>query len=338
MRRAVIVGLSGLTLQPQERAFLTDARPAGIIIFARNVSTPEQLSELIHDARDAVADPDCLVLVDQEGGRVQRLRPPYWTALPAAAKFDQHYEKHPDTAKRVLALVARLCAAELREMGINTNCAPCLDIPVAGAHDVIGDRAYGNAPARVAELGRIVAESFTSAGILPVAKHIPGHGRARVDSHKDLPIVETSLQELRATDFAPFRMLNDLPAAMTAHVVYQSIDPSAPATISDKAITDYIRGEIGFDGLLMSDDLSMSALSGTIGDRARAVRRAGCDLVLHCNGNLNEMQAAADHAGNLAGRSLERFETACAIVNKDIFPPDMRALREQTREFLEVLQ
>lgn len=338
MRRALIVGLAGSTLCPAERAFLKEVCPAGLILFARNVDEPDQLRHLIADAREAIGCSDCLVLVDQEGGRVQRLRSPYWTEFPAAARYGKLFEKDADIAKRRLAAASQLCAAELRDVGINTNCAPCLDLPVEGAHDVIGDRAYGRAQSQVASLGSIVADSYIEAGILPVAKHLPGHGRAKVDSHKDLPVVETELDQLINSDFSPFRALNHLPAAMTAHVVYTSVDSERPATTSRQVINSVIRGEIGFDGLLMTDDLSMSALQGTIGERAQAARLAGCDLLLHCNGNLAEMKAASEQAGNLSDRSLERYQAACAIVNKDVFPLNFHELRAQVREFLEELR
>ncbi len=334
MRSALIVGLAGPTLQREEAAFLQQARPAGLIIFARNVEHPDQLRRLIEDAKAALAEPDCLVLVDQEGGRVQRLRELHWTALPAAARYGQAYRETPERALQMLVQLSTLCAAELRDVGINTNCAPCLDLPIDGAHNVIGDRAYGRSPSEIAKFGETVAESFMGAGVLPVIKHIPGHGRAMVDSHKQLPVVHTEWPELDETDFEPFRLLNHMPAAMTAHVVYSDLDPEAPATTSKTVVTDVIRDKIGFDGLLMSDDLSMSALSGTIGERAAAGRRAGCDLVLHCNGNLEEMRAAAEQAGNLSGRSNERFQAACAIVRKDVFPLDLPELREQARETL----
>ncbi|MEM8975370.1 MAG: beta-N-acetylhexosaminidase [Pseudomonadota bacterium] len=334
MRNAMIVGLAGPTLQKEEAAFLQEVRPAGLIIFARNVQDPDQLRRLIKDARSALAEPDCLVLVDQEGGRVQRLRRPHWTALPAAARYGKAYCEAPERALQMLAQVSSLCAAELRDVGINTNCAPCLDLPINGAHDVIGDRAYGRSPSEIARFGQTVAESFMNAGVLPVMKHVPGHGRAMVDSHKQLPVVHTKWSDLNETDIEPFRLLNHVPAAMTAHVVYSDIDPEAPATTSKTVIANVIRDEIGFDGLLMSDDLSMSALKGTISERAAAVRGAGCDLVLHCNGNLEEMRAAADQAGNLSGRSEERFRAACAITQKDVFPLDLPELREQARETL----
>ncbi|MEM9359585.1 MAG: beta-N-acetylhexosaminidase [Pseudomonadota bacterium] len=334
MRSALIVGLAGPTLQREEAVFLQQVRPAGLIIFARNVEHPDQLRRLIEDAKAALAGPDCLVMVDQEGGRVQRLREPHWTALPAAARYGQAYRDTPERALQMLAQLSTLCAAELRDVGINTNCAPCLDLPIEGAHDVIGDRAYGHSPSDIAKFGQTVAESFMSMAVLPVIKHIPGHGRAMVDSHQRLPVVDTKWHELNDTDVAPFRSLNHLPAAMTAHIVYSDIDSNAPATTSQTVITDVVRDKIGFDGLLMSDDLSMSALSGAIGDRAAAVRRAGCDLVLHCNGNLTEMRAAAEHSGNLSGRSGERFRAACAIVQKDVFPPDLPEMREQARETL----
>lgn len=338
MRSSVIVGLSGTSLQPDEQAFLSETRPAGVIIFARNVENPEQLRQLTRDVRSAINEQDCLLLVDQEGGRVQRLKSPNWTDLPAADCYGTIYNKDPERAAAVLAQVTALCAAELRDVGINTNCAPCLDLPVDGAHDVIGSRAFGRSASLIGKLGAIAAQTFMDAGVLPVAKHVPGHGRAQVDSHQDLPVVDTAIDELVDTDFAPFQQLSHLPAAMTAHVVYADVDPQAPATTSATVIDTVIRGEIGFDGLLMSDDLSMAALQGSIGERARSARNAGCDLALHCNGNLDEMRDAAANAGNLSGRSLERFEAACAIVSKDVFPLDLRELQAGAREILAELQ
>lgn len=338
MRRALIVGLADTWLRPGEGRFLNEVCPAGLILFSRNVEAPDQLRKLISDAREAIGSPDCLVALDQEGGRVQRLRPPHWTELPAAARYGDLFATNARKAKRALALATRLCAAELRDVGINTNCAPCLDLPVDGAHDVIGDRAYGRELSHVVDLGRIVAKTNMEAGVLPVIKHMPGHGRAQVDSHKALPIVETEIDELVATDFATFRALRDLPAAMMAHVVYTSVDAKMPATTSASVIGSIVRDAIGFDSLLLTDDLSMSALRGEVGERALAARTAGCDLALHCNGNLDEMKAVADQTGNLSGRSLERFLAACAIVRKDLSSPDIDELRAQVSEFLEELR
>ena len=338
MRRALIVGLAGTSLRQDEARFLNEVCPAGLILFARNVEEPDQLRKLISDAREAIGSPDCLVAVDQEGGRVQRLRSPHWTEFPPAARYGELFVTDADKAARFLTLATRLCAAELRNVGFNTNCAPCLDLQVDGAHDVIGDRAYGRELPLVTDLGRTVAETYMEAGVLPVIKHLPGHGRAQVDSHKALPVVEAEFDELTVTDFAPFRALSDLPAAMTAHVVYTSVDPTEPATTSERVIASVIRDSIGFGGLLMTDDLSMSALRGSIDERTQAARSAGCDLALHCNGNLDEMKAVADEAGNLSGGSLERYRAACAIVSKEVFPPDIRELRAQVREFLEELQ
>ena len=338
MHRALIVGLADTSLRPEEGRFLKEVCPAGLILFARNVEAPDQLRKLISDAREAIGSPDCLVAIDHEGGRVQRLRSPHWTEFPAAARYGELFATNAKKATRALALATRLCAAELRDLGINTNCAPCLDLPVEGAHDVIGDRAYGRELPLVVDLGRIVAKTYMEAGVLPVIKHMPGHGRAKVDSHKALPIVETEIDELVTTDFAPFRALKDLPAAMTAHVVYTSVDSTMPATTSERVIGSIVRDAIGFDNLLLTDDLSMSALRGDVGERALAARTAGCDLVLHCDGNLYEMKAVADQAGNLSGRSLERFLAACAIVRKDVCPPDIDELRAQVSEFLEELR
>ena len=295
--RALITGLAGESLTPAERGFLRQARPAGIILFTRNCTSPDQIRALVASVREAIGEDDCLVLIDQEGGRVQRLRPPLARKLPPARAYAKLYEADRVTACRAAFDAARLVASELSALSINTNCAPVLDLPVAGSHDIIGDRAYGMAGAQV----------------VPVIKHIPGHGRATADSHHDLPVVASQRAELSATDFVPFRMLAHLPAAMTAHVVYTAIDAAAPATTSAHVIGEVIRGEIGFGGLLMSDDLSMQALSGTIRARAEGSIAAGCDIALHCNGELAEMEAASSGVPELAGAALTRFNAAIAI-------------------------
>ncbi|MGE3066281.1 MAG: beta-N-acetylhexosaminidase, partial [Hyphomicrobiaceae bacterium] len=261
MPSAFICGLSGLELAPSERDFLRDARPCGIILFARNCAEPDQVRRLVADAREALGG-DALVLIDQEGGRVRRLRPPHWRELPAAASYAALYGRDPAAAVRAAHLAARLTAADLRDLGININCAPVLDLPQPGSHAIIGDRAYGSDVERIIVLGRAVADGLSAGGVLPVIKHIPGHGRATKDSHHDLPVVDADRAVLDATDFAPFRALADLPAAMTAHVVYTAVDPSAPASASATVIGDVVRGAIGFQGLLMCDDLSMQALAG----------------------------------------------------------------------------
>ena len=312
-RRAFICGLSGLALTPAERDFLRQTRPAGLILFARNVENPDQVRRLIADAKEAAGgDGRMLVMVDQEGGRVQRLREPHWPRYPAARAFSKLRRDDREKAKDAAYLCARLMAHDLHELGFNTTCAPVLDVPVPGADNIIGDRAYAEEAEAVIELGGAVAEGLLASGILPVMKHMPGHGRAMADSHLALPMVDTPLPELEAHDFAPFRALRHLPVAMTAHVVFSAVDPSAPVTVSGKAIREMIRGAIGFDGLLMSDDLSMRALSGTLAERARASFAAGCDLALHCNGNMEEMAALASVAPYLEGMALTRFEAALA--------------------------
>lgn len=312
--RALITGLAGPRLSDAEARLLADVRPCGIILFARNLESREQIRKLIADARSAIGGDDVLVLIDQEGGRVQRLRPPLGRALPPAGAYAQLYAEAPAAAIAAARSQARLVAADLAEIGINTNCAPVMDVPVPGAHDIIGDRAYGTTPEQVAALGRAVAEGFLAGGVLPVIKHIPGHGRATADSHLDLPTVPTPHAELSRTDFAAFKAVADMPMAMTAHVVFSALDGGQPASTSRRVTEDIIRGEIGFDGLLMSDDLSMKALAGPIGARAEAVIAAGSDVALHCNGDIAEMVEAAARVPLLAGPALERFSRALARV------------------------
>ena len=313
MRRAFITGLGGLTLTPFESRFLAATRPAGLILFSRNCDTPAQVRSLIADARAAIGTRDCLVLIDQEGGRVQRLRPPHWRALPPAALFGAIHGADPAAGLAGAHAIARLIAADLAALGINANCTPVLDLPVPGSHDVIGNRAFGSAPAPVIALGRAVAEAHLAGGVLPIVKHIPGHGRALSDSHLDLPVVTASIAELERTDFAPFRALKHLPAAMTAHIVFTAVDPERPLSTSRRAMDMIVRGAIGYDGLVMSDDLSMRALAGDMTTRARDVIAAGCDLALHCNGQLAEMEAVAAAVPVLAGRAHERFQHAFAV-------------------------
>jgi beta-N-acetylhexosaminidase len=315
MLASFITGLAGLELGPREVALLRAARPCGIILFARNVADPAQVRRLNEAAREAVGD-EILVLIDQEGGRVRRLRPPHWRELPCAAAYGRLYANDPAEACRAARLAAQLTALELRTSSINTNCVPVLDVPSPGSHDIIGDRAYGADPVQVAALGRAVAEGHMAGGVLPVIKHVPGHGRALADSHLELPVVSASRAELEAADFASFRACADLPAAMTAHVVYEAVDPAQPASTSPRVIAEIIRGAIGFDGLLMSDDLRMQALSGSMGERTRAVLSAGCDVALVCSGELTDTEAAAAEAGPLAGAALARFEQARAVLQR----------------------
>ena len=312
MSRALIVGVAGTELTAPETRFLREVRPCGLILFSRNCAGGDQIRGLVAAARAAAGD-DLLVSIDQEGGRVQRLRPPLGRVLAPAAAYATRFVEDPDRARRAAFAVARLVADDLRALGIDTNCAPVLDVPVHGSHDIIGDRAYGASVASVAALGRAVAEGYSAGGVVPIIKHIPGHGRATADSHLALPRVAASRADLTQTDFAPFRLLADLPVAMTAHVVFEAIDPHLPASISPRAHAEVIRGEIGFDGLLMSDDISMHALSGPFDGRAAAVLAAGSDIVLHCNGDLAEMQAAAAATPVLAGEARRRLERACAV-------------------------
>lgn len=312
-RAALITGLAGSALTADEKAFLAAVRPAGIILFARNLQSHDQIRRLVMDARCAIGSDDVLVAIDQEGGRVRRLRPPLGRALPPAAAYAASYEEAPDAARRAAYLAARLLADDLEELGIDMNCAPVLDLPVAGAHEIIGDRAYGHDVSQVAALGRAVAEGLMDGGVVPVIKHIPGHGRALADSHLSLPVVTTSAPELERTDFATFRALRDMPAAMTAHVVYTAFDADAPASTSRTVTERVIRGVIGFDGLLMSDDLGMKALAGPMRERATAVIAAGSDLALHCSGDLAEMHEAAAGVPTLSGAAWRRFEAALAV-------------------------
>ena len=312
MRSRAIYGCTGLTLSAIERDFFRDVQPWGFILFGRNIEDADQVRGLVAALRDTVGDGSAPVLIDQEGGRVSRLKPPIWHQRPPAARFGAAYAENPENAREATYLNARLIAHDLAQLGINVDCLPVLDVPVPGAHDVIGDRAFAVDPATIIDLGRAQIEGLMEGGVLPVMKHIPGHGRAGADSHLALPRVTASREELSASDFVTFRSLDSCPIAMTAHVVYDSIDPQRPATTSPKVIRDVIRGEIGFDGLLMSDDLSMQALDGPLEVRAKAALFAGCDVVLHCNGSMDEMKDVATEAKILDGIALKRAAHALA--------------------------
>ncbi len=326
--RAFITGLSGLEITPDERAFLRDALPWGLILFKRNIENKDQVSRIVSDFLEIVGRADAPVLVDQEGGRVQRLGPPHWPAYPPGATYARLYDHDPETGLAAARLGARLIAADLAALGITVDCLPLADVPVAGADSIIGDRAYGDTPEKVAAIAQAVAEGLAEGGVLPVLKHIPGHGRAPVDSHLKLPVVNTDRATLERTDFAAFRPLSGLPLGMTAHVVFSAIDPVRPATTSATMIGEVIRGFIGFDGALMSDDVSMGALAGTIAERTRDSLRAGCDLVLHCNGDLAEMQAVAAEAPELAGEAARRTAAALAA-RKQASAIDLASTRQQ---------
>lgn len=311
MPRAFVTGVAGPELTDDERRFLAEASPWGLILFRRNIVSPDQVRRLTASFRDAVGW-DAPVLVDQEGGRVQRLTEPHWRKYPSAERLTAAVRATGDGG--LIADTARLMAGDLRAVGINVDCAPCLDLSRPETTGAIGDRSFGASATDVATFGRRFAEGLLAGGVLPVIKHIPGHGRATVDSHLDLPVVEAPLDVLDATDFAPFRALSELPAGMTAHVVYTAVDPEHPATLSRTVIGGIIRDRIGFDGLLFSDDLSMKALAGSLGDRARAVLAAGCDVALYCAGVFQEMTEVADAVPELSGRALERADAALAAI------------------------
>ena len=306
----VIYGCAGTELLVDERRFFGDLKPLGFILFARNCETPAQIRSLTDDFRQVSGQENPLILIDQEGGRVARLKPPHFRAAPPARAFGELAAVDKERAREAARLNARLIAAELGTLGINVDCLPVLDVPTSDGHDIIGDRAYCADPGLIAEIGRATADGLLAGGVLPVAKHIPGHGRAQSDSHLSLPVVDTSEAELSRIDFAPFRALNDLPLAMTAHVVYSAIDSGAPATTSATVIEKIIRGDIGFDGLLMSDDVSMEALDGPVGGRAGAALGAGCDVVLHCNGDMGEMIDIAENLKPLTKDAERRAQNA----------------------------
>jgi beta-N-acetylhexosaminidase len=310
--RAFITGVSGPELSATEREFIRLERPWGFILFKRNIQTPEQVILLVQELREAIGDPEAPVLIDQEGGRVQRLGPPHWPVYPPGAVFGALYDIDRELGLSAARLSARLIAADLIDLGVTVDCLPLADVPVAGADAVIGNRAYGTEPGKVAAIARAVTEGLEQGGVLPVLKHIPGHGRATADTHFRLPEVDTPKAELERTDFAAFQPLADLPMAMTAHVVFSALDPAQPATTSATIIQQVIRGVIGFQGLLMSDDVSMNALAGSIAERTRAIVAAGCDMVLHCNGDLGEMREVAAETPELSGKALERANRALA--------------------------
>jgi beta-N-acetylhexosaminidase len=331
--RAFITGLAGTVIAPDERAFLREAAPFGLILFKRNISDAGQLSALTDDFR-AICGRDAAVLIDQEGGRVQRMGPPHWPAYPAGAVYGELYGRDPALGLRAARLGARLIAADLAAVGITVDCLPIADVPVEGADKVIGDRAYGATPHQVAAIAAAVAAGLQAGGVLPVVKHLPGHGRATADSHARLPVVTTDRKTLEMTDFAAFMPLAALPLGMTAHVVFTAFDPGLPATTSATMIGQVIRGSIGFAGALMSDDVSMGALSGSIAERTRAALAAGCDLVLHCNGDLAEMREVAANSPELGGTALARTTRALASRRA----PDAIDIEAARTEFARLLQ
>jgi beta-N-acetylhexosaminidase len=307
--KAVIFGCAGPRLSGDERDFFRAADPAGFILFQRNCLDPAQVAALTGELRAAIGRPDAPILIDQEGGRVQRLKPPHWRAAPSAAAIGA---LDPVSAERAAGLNARLIAAELEPLGITIDCTPVLDLPVPGAHEVIGSRALGSDPALVARLGRAVMRGLEAGGVLPAIKHLPGHGRALVDSHAQCPVVEVGDEALSARDLLPFQALADAPVALTAHVVFTAWDLTQPATLSARVIGEIIRGRIGFAGLLLTDDLSMQALGGSLAERACRALAAGCDLALHCSGDLNEMVGIAAEVPAMTDAASRRLGTALA--------------------------
>ncbi len=316
----LFLGLAGERLTDDERALFSDAEPAGYILFKRNVSDRAQLRGLTDDLRALSGRADLPILIDQEGGRVARMQPPEWPAFPNAERFGRLYDIAPMTAIEAVRANSRALAAMLAEVGITVDCLPLLDVRQPGANDIIGDRSFGSEPLRVAALGRAAIEGLRDGGVVGVVKHMPGHGRALVDSHLELPVVDAGLEELE-TDLAPFKALRDAPMAMTAHVVYTAWDPENCGTLSHKIITEVIRNGIGFDGLLMSDDLGMHALKGDFGSRTRGALNAGCNIALHCSGVFDEMTACVDAAGEISAASRARLDRAMATAEARTLPP-----------------
>jgi beta-N-acetylhexosaminidase len=324
---AVIFGCAGSSLSANEQAFFRDADPLGFILFQRNCVAPDQVRDFVSALRLAVGRADAPVLIDQEGGRVQRLKPPHWTAYPPPARLAA-------VSEEAVRLGARLIADDLALLGITVDCLPVLDIPTPGADPIIGDRAYGDQPATVAAFGRAACEGLLAGGVLPVLKHIPGHGRATVDSHLGLPRVETPKALLELSDFVPFRALADMPLAMTAHIVYTAIDAERPATLSRRVVGEVIRSSIGFDGMLLTDDLSMRALGGSFAERAAGALDAGCDAVLHCNGDMAEMTEIAGAVRPLSEMALVRLDRAMSRRGAPQ-PIDRRALEARFQRLME---
>ena len=336
MTAAVVFGCAGRVLGQDERSFFRDVDPLGFILFARNVESPDQVRKLVDDLRETVSRTDAPVLIDQEGGRVQRLGPPCWTARPAMRRFGDGVGRDPEEAIRCAELNARLIASDLAALGIDVNCAPVLDLPAPGGHEVIGDRAFSDDPETVARLGRAFCRGLASGGVVPVVKHLPGHGRARADSHRELPRVGAPLDLLARTDFVPFAALSDAAAGMTAHVAYEAVDPGRAGSVSEAVIGGIVRSRIGFDGLLFSDDVCMNALAGDPAARAGAVLRAGCDVALHCSGDLESMRSAAAGCPELSPGAGERLRRARAAASFEDF--DRQAAQRRVDEFLRIGQ
>lgn len=331
--QAAIYAPSGFELTPDERAFFRDADPVGYIVFKRNCQSREQLRALTGELRGLHGRDDLPILIDQEGGRVARMKPPEWPAFPAGEAFARLYEKAPMSAIEALRANAAAIAVLLREVGVNVDCLPVLDVRQPGATDIVGDRALGSEPMQVSALGRASLDGLASAGVVGVIKHMPGHGRALVDSHEELPVVRASLEELEI-DVEPFRALRSAPMGMTCHCVYTAWDPERPGSQSPIVIGEVIRRAIGFDGFLMSDDIGMNALGGGFDERARAVIEAGTDAVLHCSGKMEEMVAVASSVGELSDAARERLDRAMASIAGRAELPAYRALVQKRDRLL----
>lgn len=314
-----IFGLAGLSLSDSERDFFRDADPAGYILFGRNIENRAQLRALTDELRAIHGRDRCFICIDQEGGRVARMKAPEWLAYPTGEMFDRLYDVAPASAIEAARSNAEALGLDLAEAGISVDCLPLLDVRQPGANDVIGDRALGSEPMRVAALGRAVLHGLNSAGVAGIVKHMPGHGRAMADSHKALPIVTASAEELE-TDIAPFRTLASAPIAMTAHIRYTAWDDENPATQSPFIIKEIIRGRIGFDGLLLTDDLDMEALSGTVPERAARAIAAGCDIALNCWGKMDDMVGIAEALPSISAETAVRLDRALA--GTDVSAPD----------------
>lgn len=335
--KAVLYGCAGPDLTSDERAFFRDADPLGFILFARNFDTPERARRLAEELRSSVARAEAPILIDQEGGRVARLRPPYWRKAPPARLLGALYAKDPERGLEAAKLNSRLLAADVLSVGCDVDCLPVLDIAFPETHTVIGDRAYADRPEPVAALGRAAAEGLLAEGVMPVVKHIPGHGRATVDSHDLLPRVTALRTDLERTDFVPFKLLSDLPWAMTGHLLFEAIDAVDCITVSARGVKEIVRGHIGFDGLLLSDDLSMQALGGSLGDRAARALAAGCDIALHCNGRMTEMVEIAGRVGPMTEAAWRRFESGRAFLARHRDPAGRKGLLDAAKRLTELL-
>ena len=335
--RAVIFGCAGLDLSADERAFFRDADPLGFILFARNVDTPDRTRRLVEDLRSSLARADAPVLIDQEGGRVARLRPPHWRKAPPARLLGELYARDPERGLEATRLNAQLIAADVASIGVDVDCLPVLDLGRPETHAAIGDRAFAERPEAVAALGRAAADGLLAQGVMPVMKHMPGHGRGTVDSHLSMPRVAAARDELERSDFLPFKLLSDLPWGMTGHLLFEAIDRDAAMTVSARGVKEIIRGHLGFDGLLCTDDLSMQALGGSLGERAGRALAAGCDIALHCNGQMDEMTDIVGQTGAMTDAACRRFEAGRAFLARHRAPASPAELAAAARRVATLL-